>query len=461
MKKANINDKVIVLFGVGGTQKAVLHYLPEYFDIDPNKLFMFDKIDYTQHPDIKKWIDKGAKYFINDINENYEQIISKLKPYEIVIDLTNRTPSIKIFEFCKKYNVHYINTSLEDKDSPKEVKKKEEEFEQTYQFSHNEINRINKEYSQNKATSVLEFGMNPGMISICTKDAILFLARSEKKRSKELQTYIDTKSYNKICEYLNVKLIHCSETDSAIYVGQDENPNKFTNTWCPVAWVDEYSDDLQFTYGSDQKKIPKKAKLLYDNIINMNKPSSEIYSESYVPIDGKFIGCCISHGEGISLGSFLSTEDYSPTMHYVYKWSPIAQKSLSKLDKKYIGGTPPNPHTLNNYDDTFKGVDIVGALVMTDKKSVWAGSILSNEDKHIGLNSATTAQVAIGVLSCLRYMVEFKNESGIFPEYVPEDYILNLAKPFFGYHIGLVDYKPTSFQFEDLQRSKKQFNEQF
>jgi homospermidine synthase len=457
----NISDKHIILFGVGAVQKCILHYIDKYLNFNPINMLMIDLLDYRTHPDVKKWTDKGAQYVICDINKEYKRIISKLQPYDIVIDLSNRTDSLNITEECLKANVHYINTSLEDPISPNEIKRKEETLKGTYQHSHNIINTLKNKYKDN-ATILLCAGENPGAITMMHKLAIKFLAKKEKK-TQDLNLYLNEKDWGRLCKYLKVSVIHCSETDSARF-NEEHKMNQFNNTWCCQGLIDEYSDDVQMTWGTNQDTIPKKAEMMSDHVINFEKPSKDIYCESYVPKNGKFIGVCISHSEQISGADWFSTPDYSPTMHYVYRLSPITQDSIKKMNKNLIGSTFPkdSTHVLNNYDDKFDGEDIVGSLVLTeDGKAVWAGSLLSNNEKHIGLHSGTTAQVAVSVLSFIHWIFDNKNKGANFCEVVDEEYFLRLIKPYYNFWCGFVDYKPNSLQFKDLQRTKKDYDNQF
>ena len=455
----DIQDKNIILFGVGAVQKCVLHYLEKYLIITPSNLLMIDLIDYRNDFDIKKWIDKGAKYIICDINKEYKTIISKMNEYDIIIDLTNRTESNLICEECLKNNIHYINTSLEDKESPNEIKKKFSKFEQSYQQSHNEILTLKNRY-KDKATNMLNCGMNPGCITLLTKLAILEMAKKQPKNT-ELQLYINERDYARLCEYLEIEIIHCSEVDTITFDKPNFN-DTYYNTWCCQAFLDEYADNLQMTYGTEQKTLPPKAEMINDYVVNMNKPSYELYSESYCPKFGKFVGCCISHSEQISGADYFSTAEHSPSIYYVYRFSPLCWNSIKHLTKDELGGTLKKKSKVVSKLDKISGVDFVGSLIISKKhKSIWCGSLLTTEDKHIGNHSPTTAQVAISILSFIHWMLDNKNKGANFAENVDEQYFLQRIKPYFKFYIEESDYNPKSIQFKDLQKDKKQFDNQY
>lgn len=458
----DISDKHIFIFGAGAVGCCLLFYLDQWFKITPNKLGIFDILEEPrERPEVKNWLEKGAQYFKCDLNKNYDKIISKMKPYDIVIDVTCTTDSLKFLEACKKQNVHYINTSIECIESVSDLKKDKDRFKNTYQASHNEAHRIDLLYPNNKATIIQEMGMNPGLISaLFTKSGLLHLAKNS-KQTKELKMAVKNGEYNTIARILEIEVIHCSETDSA------DKPviDTFNNTWCVPGLLFEYEANSEICYGSHEKQLPnKKAELLYDNILDLNEPCKDVYIESYVPGEGKIIGCVITHGENISLANWLSDNKndvlYSPTINYAYKLPICAWRSIQKLKKKLLD---PNlkTHVMNNLDDKFDGVDKIGSLMITkDKKAVWCGSILDNSQNPY--NGGTTQQVMAGIFSGLMYCLHEPNKGCIFPEETDLKIISKYAIPYLGeFFCNFVPYKPKSSQFVDLRRTKKEFDSQY
>lgn len=458
--KIDISNKNIVLFGCGAVQKNNLHLIEKFFIINPNKMIIIDLIDYRNHPYVKNFIKRGCKYIIENINKEYKNIISKLNKYDIVLDLSNRTDSLKISEECAKNNIHYLNTSIEDTLEPKKIQKTEEELKQTYQYNHNQQYRIKNEYKECASQAVV-FGMNPGLITIFTKIAILFMAKNE-KTNEILNVYRNERDYAKLCEYLEIEIIHCSETDDT-HFENDYDKNKFYNTWCCQAFIDEMSDESQITYGSHNETIPKDSVMLDEHLMNLKQPAYKIYSESFVPNE-KFIGIVIPHSEQITASNYYSTDKHCPTVHYVYKFSPLAFDSIKRLPKNKIGGTfnINSTEVVSNYNNKILGTDKVGALIISKNKgTVWCGSILNNKDKDIDLNQATTQQVAIANMAALSYLITNKDKGILFPENIDETFIYNFIKNDIGLFCDYVDYKPKSTQFMDLSRTKKQFDKQY
>lgn len=465
----DIKQKNIICFGCGGTMKATLYYMEVYFNFDYKKVYIYDLINYKDHPVIKKYLDNGSSYIITDLNKNYKKIISKLKKGDIIIDLSNRTNSIEFIKECFLNDIFYVNTSMECNETV-EQEKKRPDFDITFQDSHNDILELKYKYPEKHTSICLECGQNPGMINHYIKCGIDFLAKYVLENNKfndeqllELKIHRKNNDFANMCRMLKIRIIHCSETDSAKFTTEtNDNKKSFNNTWCCDGLLDESSLDCEFAWGSHEKGMPENSELLYDNIIKIKKPAYYCYSESYVPDDGIIVGANVSHGENISMPSFLAVGNYSPTCHYVYRWSPICQNSFKKFSiDKIMNKSVPNPHVLNNYQDKFTSIDKVGALIISeDFPTVWCGSILnSNFDEF---NSATTNQVVAGVMSHLSYIIENPNLGVIFPEHCDTDYIMNRAVPLLGkFFLNFVDYKPKSFNYVDLMRSKKDFDKQF
>jgi homospermidine synthase len=461
----NITDKNIVFFGCGGVAKAVLCYINKFFVVDPKKITIIDLLDYKSHPDVAYFLSQGATYRIENLNKKYKDILRELKPYDIVIDLSCSTTSISFMKECKKMNLHYINTSIEydEKINFKPITE-ENLYDASYLSSHNEALNINHIYNNNRATMVPTFGFNPGMITMMIKIGIIFMAKNHPQKSIELDKYIKHKAWGKLVKHLGIDVIHCSETDNSEYLDiRDDKSDVFTNTWCVDGFVQEgMIDNCEFAFGTDQKTIPNGAIMFNNYIINMKKPAINFYSESYVPFDGKIIGIIIPHSESISGPLFFSDVNdlalNTPTMHYVYKYSPIAYRAVKRIEKTQ---KLEKTHILNNIDDRFKGIDRVGALLLTkDKKAVWVGSMLDNSNTPT--SNGTLIQVSTSILSALRWMVDNPTMGIVFPEVLDEEYIIKLAAPYLGQvFCDFVDYKPDNLQFGSLQRTKEQFENQY
>ena len=112
-------------------------------------------------------------------------------------------------------------------------------------------------------------------------------------------------------------------------------------------------------------------------------------------------------------------------------------------------------------DEITSGKDILGAFLMGHAyNSWWTGTSLSIEKAREiapGQN-ATTLQVASGVISAIRYMIENPKKGICLPDDLPHDFVLNIAKPYLGDFISTQsDWTPLKnrkIYFEENKKSK-------
>lgn len=445
----DIRDKHVVFLGCGAVAKCVLSLLENFFILNPRHVLIVDRLNYKSHPDVKKWLKRGAAYDMLDINEVYEHLFDSLTAGDLVIDLTSRTESTDLIHACKVRNLHYLNTSMEDIETiNQQRRRKYSTYDMSYTGTHQQLKEMNVTYPTQTATMVVEMGMNPGLVSLMAKLAISKMAH---------EAAIKAPSHAKAAEALKVDVIHISETDSTEFTGpRRPAADVFCNTWCCNGLNDEYAHDAEFSFGTHEKKLPTRASImLSDVVVDAETPAYNCYTQSYVPGE-TFTGCLIPHGEGISLGEFLKTPRYHPTVHYVYRWSPVTQACLKKHTAS-IGDTFAKTHVVNNYEDDFYGVDKVGTLLLTgNKKAFWCGSILDNSD--VGRHSGTIQQVAAGVLVGLMHIVRNPTQGIVFPEAIDESMLLEVESLLGTLFCGFVDYT-RSTQFSTTPKTS--FDRQF
>lgn len=447
----DLSEKQMLFLGCGAVAKCVLGTLDKVARVNAANVKIVDLLDYRSHPDVAKWLRGGAEYVMVDIRKQYKALLDTLRPHDLVIDLSNRTNSVAIIAHCKARNLHYLNTSMEDEATIAAQRSKVDTYAMSYTAARAEVANIQTEpkHKRNTATMVLEMGMNPGLVSVFAKHALRVMSGGD------MHTPCAA-----LAERLNVQVIHISETDSTTFTGaRRPDATVFCNTWCCDGLNDEYSHDSEFSYGTHERRLPgPKSQRMDDDVIDTGTPAFMNYTDSYVPGEA-FIGCIIPHGEGISLGKFLKTPTYRPTVHYVYKWSPLTQHSLATVAREKIGGTfAPASHVVANYYDDMYGIDKVGVLMLCGNGTAyWCGSVLDN--LATGHHSGTLQQVAAGVLLGIRHMVENPGQGIVYPESIDER-TLDMVIPLLGDFVcrQVSEYsRVTRFRLA----TKKQFDDQF
>lgn len=210
-----------------------------------------------------------------------------------------------------------------------------------------------------------------------------------------------------------------------------------------------------------------------DNQVYIRKRGIDGYAKSYVYGVGEIRGMLIPHSENDTANQALTLYNvngniiYRPSNYYVYSPCDDAWESISDVRKS-------NYRMLSKkmsmrLPDIKSGYDAVGSLLImkndpinkilygknTKPVSFWAGTILSVQQvKKLGLkySGPTTVQVAISILSALKWVLLFPNKGIVFPEDIPHDFILDNSKEWLGDMI---------FKFVHFNISKTTFADEF
>jgi homospermidine synthase len=169
---------------------------------------------------------------------------------------------------------------------------------------------------------------------------------------------------------------------------------------------------------------------------------------SWTPLAGAYQGFLITHGESISIADYLTlSEDgrpvYRPTVHYAYH--PCDDTVLSIHE---MAGKNWHPQSVRRIlrDDITDGIDEMGVLLMGNPRGVyWYGSRLSIHDARqlAPFNSATSLQVAAGVLAGIVWGLRNPREGVVEPENIDHRMVLGIARPYLGELVGVYgDWSP-------------------
>ncbi len=434
----DITDKKIIFLGCGAVAKCCLYYFSYFFNFDYRKVIIVDKLEREKEfPVVKHYLRKKSIFIVREVNEdNYLEFFDslKLRSKDIIIDLTTRTPSLCFFKYSRLNNLFYINTASE-------------------QYLLKDINSIAVQHANyfdiarktimcDSVTTLIEFGMNPGLISLFVLKGIddiaqYFINKNNKNNTvdKELIDLYSLKCierYSLLARKLGIRVIHCSEIDTQVVTSNTLIKNKFYNTWSCVGLIDESFEGIELAVGTHEKEIPLPQHQIFINgIFSSSTLCVDAKIKSIVPLKiennrvvfTEIEGHPIQHGECSSLYRLLSTHDYAPTMHYVYKLNKYAEQSVNRYNEKELLAIAEDPNmweVLNAHNHDLEGYDNVGAFFIfdnnTDNLSTWwSGTILSNhftktilKDK---MNSATLIQVICGVLGGLYWALLPENQN--------------------------------------------------
>jgi homospermidine synthase len=446
-------DNNILIIGYGAVSQCTLPILLEHLDVPREKITIIDIEDKSEK--LKPFTDAGIKFFqekivLNNLNSVLEKYAGN---NALIVDLAWNIGANDILKWCHDHNTLYVNTSVElwDPNAPKNI------FEKTLYWRQMKLREMSKDWSKDSATAVVDHGANPGLISHFTKQGLLDVAEAvllEKKCSEsdeeKIKEFKSKLNFAKLAQILGVKVIHCSERDTQI-TNRPKEVDEFVNTWSIEGFREEGTAPAEMGWGTHEKQFPALAHQAPNgpkNQIFLARMGINTWARSWVPEVGEIEGMIVRHGEAFGISDRLTVwEDekpiYRPTVHYVYMPCHEALSSLVELKARRYE-MQPKLRILE--DEITSGKDILGAFLMGHAfNSWWTGTSLSIEEarKIAPGQNATTLQVAAGVVSAVRYMIENPKKGLCLPDDLPHDFVLNIAKPYLGDFISVAsDWTP-------------------
>jgi homospermidine synthase len=440
--KIDITNKKIIFLGCGSIAKCCLYYFNYFFIFDYKNIIIIDKLKKEKnYPIVKYYLKKKSIFIEKEVTEkNYVEFFDllQLKEKDIIVDLTTETPTLCFFKYCRLNNLFYINTASE------QYFLRPINSVAVQHINYDDI--VRKTNNCKNVTTLIEYGMNPGLISSFTlkgiDDIAKYFINKNNNVDKELIDLYNLKCverYSLLAKKLGIRVIHCSEIDTQIVTSNTLEKDKFYNTWSCKGLIEEGFEGIELAVGTHEKEIPLP---IYNRYVN------GIFSSTSYSFDNKFKSICplkiednkvifteiegvpVQHGECISLYRFLSTHDYAPTMHYVYKLNKYAENTINNKSEKEINEILLNPdkwEVLSSFKHDIEGYDNVGAFFILDnsadgsadnKNSIftwWSGTIMSNDfSKNIlndKMNLPTQIQVICGVLGGLYWALLPENQN--------------------------------------------------
>ena len=435
-------DNNVLIIGYGAVSKCFLPIFLKEIEVPLDRITILDFEDKSEQ--LKPFTDKGIKYFQKKITkENLDKVLKEHAGNDgLIIDLAWNIGANDIITWCHDNNCLYVNTSVEMW-NPYENKTI---FEKTLYYRQMQLKELKYKWGNNAVTAVVDHGANPGLISHFTKKGIIDIGEkliSDKNVSSEeqekIKEYIEKRDFANLARILCIKVIHCSERDTQI-TNQPKQVNEFVNTWSIEGFREEGIAPAEMGWGTHEKNLPPLAHLPLTgpkNQIFLSKMGINTRVKSYIPELGAIEGMIVRHGEAFGISDRLTVwadgkPIYRPTVHYAYM---PCHEALSSLDELRARNYELQPNLRIMTNEIISGKDILGALLMGHKyKSWWTGSILDiDEARRIapGQNAATL-QVAAGVISAIKWMIDNPKKGICLPDDLSHNYVLNIAKPYLG-----------------------------
>jgi len=323
---------------------------------------------------------------------------------------------------------------------------------------------LKAKYPKGSPTALFAHGINPGLISSILKQALLNIAT-------DTSLPADATSHQKpltlgsfpvpslrtewagLMHRLGVKVVHIAERDTQVTKHQ-KRPGEFFNTWSVDGFISEgIFQAAELGWGSHERELPADAHEQTTGsraAIYLDRPGAATKVRTWTPIEGSYHGFLVTHNESVSIAEYFSVvnkEDgkviFRPTVHYAYHPCDAAVQSVHEILGKDSVKQPVAKVLL---DEIVDGHDELGVLVMGHNKGAyWYGSVLDIHEarKLAPHNSATSLQVAAGVLAGLVYCIENPREGIAEAEDMDHRRAIEVARPYLGKLVGVYsDWTP-------------------
>lgn len=291
-------------------------------------------------------------------------------------------------------------------------------------------------------------GANPGIVSHLVKQALLNMARDS---GKAVEPPVSREGWARPAQSLGIKAIHIAERDTQVPSNQ-KTPGEFVNTWSIDGLVGEGLQPAELGWGSHERHFPEdgaKHEFGDQSAIYLNRPGASVRALTWLPLAGPQIGFLITHNEAISPASYLTigsgdNAEYRPTVHYVYHSCDDAVLSIHELqERNWVIQETQRPIT----DEIVSGIDELGVLLMGNEKGVywfWSRLGIHQARKLAPFNSATSLQVAAGVISGMVWAMRNPRSGVVEADEMDFHEVLDIAEPYWGRLVGEYgDWRPT------------------
>ncbi len=355
-----------------------------------------------------------------------------LRPGDVLLNLAVEVSSLDLIAWCQRHDVLYLDTGIEP--WPGGYQHGQGLEQTTNHWLREQVLALRQ---ADRATAVIAHGANPGLISHLAKRALEQLAQDQ-------GLSFTPGRWAELAQSLDVQVIQVAERDT-----QTDHrpiaPGEFRNTWSVPGFISELSQACEAGWGSHETALPSGAKhpsgKSPDSIYWLHPEHSLTQVKSWVPTVGDSLAWLVTHNESISLAEFLTVRDaqgqlqYRPTVYFAYQPCPPAAQSIAHWLHQHKQA-PAVQHVIPLVH-LQEGQDELGVLLCHRTGAYWYGSTLTLQAaRHLAPhNSATTLQVAAGIVGALAWMLDHPRAGITEAEAIDSDQVLAVALPYLG-HVG-------------------------
>lgn len=410
-----------IIWGLGAVGLSFLNHLKANGYFDPSLFYCVDYREEAQNDFLNAGGLDSHFTLMKITKENINLFFSKLDRGDFLFDFTIDVKNLDVLRFCLSHGIHYLSTA-DSSWNP----------DPTWMSDHQhylEYLSIKTSTQPNLPTCVIEFGMNPGMVScfakkcleeIVTKDQSLFI----RFRRKKLLRLLSFKKYGLVCKKIGV-------TD----VQEVDNDDQKTNIpyeldvcyspWNVWGYYYETVSSPEIAFGSRRAFFGYKNIYDYDEkdlYLGLGKAGFEYLSKTISP-QGKCTGHISTHEEVFSIRKMFTHGKYRPNVHFVYSPCDFATESVRQFKNKI-------PHKLHmiRKNEIDSGGESVGIIIQGKHfKTRYFGNYLRTAELK---ETATILQASASAYSAFVYMTKHQNSGLLFPEELDSNEVLQTALPY-------------------------------
>ena len=417
------------LLGFGAVGQSFLRILRENHEFDRDSFYVIDA-----NPSLKTLFrEAGGRedhfHAFRVTEENFEELLRCLQPDDYFADLSEEFRNLLILQYCLDHGIHYLSAS----DSSWS-----DETEAHSIYNHYlEFRKAQKTCPEDAATSIIEFGMNPGLVSAFVRAAIDDIVEQDsssfvEENREALRGLIHRKNYAKAASLLKIrKIIEADNDDQMTDIPFEEGV--LYSTWNAHGFQYECLTHPQIAFGreeelrdygnAEEKRAVGQYAILKGRALDCTETvwSPQGWNEGYLT----------AHEEIFPIRDFLRTGNYAPTVYFVYSPGDYAKRSLSenadRKVKKY--------HVIRK-EEIISGGESVGMILSGENfQTRYFGNYLRNEN---AAESATAVQVSASLFAAYKYIQNHPRLGMLFPEEVDHREVLKTAKKELGEYISKV-----------------------
>lgn len=428
----------LLMVGFGSIGQAVLPLLLRHLALQPGQISIV-----SAHEDGREIAAAhGVAFARSPLTEaNHESLLDAqdLRAGDFLLNLSVDVSSLALLRWCEPRGLLYLDTCTEpwpglytDPRLPPTQRSNYALREQVLAFGR---------AHPGGPTAIMTMGANPGLISSFVKQALLDLAADAGLPSGLPASRAD---WAGLARDLGVRVIHVAERDTQV-CSRHKRRDEFVNTWSVDGFVSEGCQPAELGWGSHERHWPEQAGWHgygCDAAIYLQRPGAATRVRSWTPLEGPYHGFLITHAEAISIADHLTLRSgselvYRPTVHYAYHPCDDAVLSLHEF-----AGRNWRLQSIQRIarDEIVAGVDELGVLLMGQAGGIyWYGSRLdiAQARERVPHNSATSLQVAAGVLAGVAWALHHPRVGVLEPDDLPHDFVLGIARPYLGELLGV------------------------